>query len=67
MKPFKELHIYIEESSGMIKKTIVDESEKILFQSYHPANITPTPGPVEIIEATLNGSRVIILSPGEHL
>lgn len=61
MRHFKELHIYIEESSAMVKKTVVDENEKIVFQTYHPATITPSPSPIDIFEAALNGAQVAIL------
>ena len=60
MKHFKELHIYVEKSSDMVKKTVVDENNQIVLQTYHPINVVPAPSPIDIFEAALNGVQVII-------
>lgn len=60
MRHFRELHIHIEKSSEMVKKTVVDENNQIVLQTYHPTNVVPSPSPIDIFEAALNGAQVII-------
>lgn len=39
----------------------MDENGCIVYQYYHPININPPLGPIEILEAVLNGAQVIIM------
>ncbi|MBP1615709.1 MAG: hypothetical protein H6Q13_3157 [Bacteroidetes bacterium] len=56
----KELHIYTETSFEYIKRTIRNKDGEILFESYYPKTVIPTPGPIEFLEAALDGKDVFI-------
>ncbi|MBT9873785.1 hypothetical protein GPL06_13375 [Bacteroides salyersiae] len=60
MKSFKELHVYIEKSSEMVKKTVCDQDGKIVLQTYHSIDIVPSPSPIDVFEAALNGAQIVI-------